>query len=197
MKTIVISTPNDHTRFHNTWRRFGGQTLEVDYECLPAIMNYEQPAVGIMQSFKKAIQTAMDSLEPSVAIFEDDLSFTSPDSLKRFYGLYNDYHVGELGLFLGGFYQGEPKELTNEIARVEGKVSGLHALIVDQKWYGTILEAEEPYNLDHWLSVVKKVPIFAAYPMLVMQQDGLMSYNAKKVMNYTKDLHLKYKIDGK
>lgn len=192
MNCFVIKTPKDSLRLNNVLDQFETQRID-DFTFMDAIMIPDAPRVGIMRSFKLCIQHAKDKHLPWVAIFEDDLKCLSPTAIRDFIELSTGPISKEPFLFLGGFYEGEPVPISNQIARIEGKLSGLHAMIVPEELYDTLLAAEEPYHLDFWVSMIAKIPIYSAYPMLIVQQDGY-SYNMNKVTSYTKNLHLKYKL---
>jgi len=200
MNTLIITTPNNPERINNVKKQFAGQSFKYDrdeFVHIDAIMLSSQPQVGIMRSFKKAILYAKLRNWKEVAIFEDDLNFLHPDSLQMFFNTWKKYGFGSYGDFLlGGIYEGDPKPMGPEITdiyQINGKFSGLHATIFPELMYDIVLSAEEPYNIDHWLSAIRKFPAFVCNPMLIMQNDGF-SYNAKCETAYNKMIHKKYNL---
>ena len=211
MNGLVIHAEGNQVRADNIKTQFMSQSIPEVFllEVVPAIMNPGQPSVGIMRSFKKCIQLAKNNDWPAVCIFEDDVRFLCKYSLKLFISIWSEFYTrcalySEYEtLFLGGLYEGELKEAPsfNNVKQTEGKVSGFHSIIVPKALYDKLLSAEEPYNFDHWCSVEAKIPIYVAYPFLIMQQDGF-SYNAHKKdgsgfgadINYTEGLRHKYKF---
>lgn len=195
-KIFVISTPNDPVRELNVTNQFANQSLQWPYEKIPAIMNSVAPRIGIMRSFKKCIQMAKERDLGWVLILEDDFDCLVPEALHMVLDLWDHsewYSSDEPFLFMGGVYEGEIKRLTKFTASVEGKLSGLHCMVVPAVLYDTLLAAEEPYQLDYWISMVAKIPVRTVYPFLVLQKDGF-SYNAGKITTYTENLHLKYDL---
>jgi hypothetical protein len=133
--------------------------------------------------------------ENEVLILEDDFVCLSPYAIQEIISVYFTNPV-QNGILLGGFYEGNPVEINDEIAQIHGKLAGLHAIIVPKQHFQTILDAEEGYHLDYTLSMIAKIPIYSLYPMQIVQRDGF-SYNANAVTHYTEELHRKYKIYGK
>jgi hypothetical protein len=192
---LVITTPGDEERQKNVNLQFASQFAKITWRQIIAVMNPAAPRIGIMRSFKNCIHWAKHQKWNHVVIFEDDFLFLHSKALKDFLYL-SEMVIEEPAIFLGGIYEGTPVPITNDIAKVEGKLSGLHAMVVPETLYDLILSAEEPYHLDWWLSMKAKVPIYTAYPMLIVQQDGY-SHNEKKITYYTENLHLKYKMVNK
>src|SRR5688572_12017724 len=100
MNILIIHNQSDQVRAQNIKDQFAGQTLKVDYEIIPAIMNPDQPCVGIMRSFKVAIKHAMQNNWKEVCIFEDDLDFLIPESLSYFFNWWNIHDRARCGIFL-------------------------------------------------------------------------------------------------
>lgn len=208
MQILVIQSP-DPERIKNVETQMASQigytkpglgdrypSINSIHQAVPAEMDSASPRTGISKSFKKCVRIALDRGWPEVIILEDDVLFTHQLALGCFLSAYYKFNVGRIGLFLGGFYEATPIPLLDNIARLEGKVAGLQAVIISQDFYLTILEADERMNLDSWLSQVAKVPIYSMYPMHILQQDGY-SYGSKQKTHYTENLHLKFKIYGR
>ena len=190
MKILVISSP-DPIRQANIKTQMKGQTFEFFWKSVPAIMYPSQSCVGILRSFKSCIKIAKDAFLPEVLILEDDFHCLSPTSLETFINLWHRYALND-GVLLGGIYEGEVMELFKGVGKVEGKLSGLQAMIVPENLYDIILQAPEPYQLDYHLSMEAKIPIYVAYPFLIIQNDGY-SYNVKGQTNYNENLCKKYR----
>jgi hypothetical protein len=195
MEILIIHNPADKIREQNILEQFKKQTGDHSYTCITATMDFGTPAVGIAKSFKSCIQYAMNKKLEQVCILEDDFDCLLPNSLTKFFNIWEQYQELQSGILLGGIYEGTLKPSVEKqlpYAKVLGKLSGLHATIVPQNQYESIMEAKIPFQLDWWLSMEIEIPIYTAYPFLVMQKDGFYSYNAKQVMNYTKYLRSKY-----
>lgn len=197
MKIYIIHCVGDEIRYNNTLKQFDSQNVKYDYEIIPATMHSSQPCVGIMRSFKECIQKAKGAKLNYCMILEDDFNCLSETALHDFIAIWNFYSWNlKDNIFLAGVYSGDViPEFDNfkPFARVRNKISGLHAMIVPALLYDEILNAEEPYNLDYYLSEIAKLKINVCYPFLIMQNDGY-SYNKKEKTNYNENIHLKYKL---
>lgn len=198
MNTLVITTPNNKERSANVTSQFEKQSFKYtrhEFVQIEAIMMSSQPAVGIMQSFQKAVLYAKMKDWETVAIFEDDVNFLIPRSLEMFFDIWNHYKPFQKhgDILLGGIYEGKLLKFSENVSKIDGKFSGLHATIIPKKTYNLILEAQQPYNLDHWLSTMSKANVFVCDPMLIMQKDGY-SFNAKCETAYNKMIHKKYNL---
>lgn len=198
MNTIVICTPKDPVRFENVHKQFKHQSFkytEHELFMMPALMYPDQPSVGIKRSFCQAIRYAKIKGWEEVVIFEDDVNMLHPESLRMFFDIWNEHKPD--GILLGGIYEGILIKTEGEkIAQIQRKFSGLHATIIPQSLYNKLLTAEEPYNLDHWISMKSGIHSYVCDPMLIMQNDGY-SYNAKEVTQYGKYIHMKYNLINK
>lgn len=194
MKLLVISNIHDKTRSENIRKQFASQSKKWDYEIVSAVMLESQPCRGISQSFKKCIEIGKNEFYPSIAIFEDDLDILSPTAIEDFINLWDRTHLKD-SILLAGLYEGEVEEIEEGLAKVTGKVSGLHAMIIGEVNYDAVLEADEAMNLDYHLSMIANVPFYTVYPFSIIQRDDY-SYNVKKVTDYNRGLRLKYKVLG-
>lgn len=193
IKILVISSP-DPIRQENVKKQFENQYGEWSdvVQCVSAVMYPSQPCVGILRSFKKCIEIAKESKWAEVMILEDDFYCLITDSLNRFIDTYTRYKPYK-ALLLAGLYEGKPYPIYEDFYRVDDKLSGLHAIIVPEGLYDVLLTAEEPYQLDYWISMIAKIPTYITYPFLILQNVGY-SYNSKKEVDYNSALHLKYKL---
>lgn len=196
MKLFIIHCVGDEIRHNNILKQFESQTTKYDYEIVPAIMNPSQFSVGLMRSFKKSIQKAKENYYPEILILEDDFNCLCNHSIKMLINTWNDM-IDQNGILLGSCYEGEIKQLSDKYGVIEGKLAGLNSVIIPASLYDIILDAEEPYHLDFWISMISKIPVYVAHPFLIVQLDGIFSYNQKEITNYTQSLHLKYKMIGK
>lgn len=194
MNCLVIHAIGDKIREENIKKQFESQSIKLDYQIVPAIMNPYQPAVGIMRSFKKCISVAIENDWEEVCIFEDDFKCLGTKSIEIFFELFKSEIKNKIsGLFLAGIYEGEIAQPFWSVSKVFGKMSGLHAIIIPKEYYEDILNAEEPYNLDHWISQIANLECYVAYPLLIVQNDGY-SYNKGEKTFYTENLHHRYRF---
>lgn len=193
MQIFVIHDLSNKDREQSFLREFEIQGI-VGYEIIPAEMSYKNTQQAISRSHKKCIQRAKDAGENSVLLFENDLQFVCAGAYDRFISLLSEVPA-DFDIFLGGFYDSLPVPITDSIAKLEGKLSGLHCYIVNGKFYDTFLGADENYNLDYWLSAPEfgNCIAYSAYPMICIQRDGY-SDNVKSVTNYNEGLRMRYKI---
>ena len=195
---FVISTPNDAARTQNYENQFKAQGIE-EFEIIPATMYPKQPCTGIAKSHKAAVRIAKERNYPEVIIAEDDLMFLHPGAYRRFLDICEEVppHVN---IVLGCFYDGTPHPITDKIAKIEGKISGLIFYVIRSNYYDKFLEADEIYNIDYWISSPEfgNANIWSTYPMICLQQDNFFSYNTKQVVKYNEYHGARYRLwDGK
>ncbi len=192
MRILIIHNSQDKVRSENILKQFADQSTKYDYETVEAIMLPSQPSVGIKRSFCKAIQIAKDYGWKQVFILEDDFCCLDMQSIEIMIRTYNEFPLHG-AILLGGIYEGQIEEVGKNIAKVNDKLSGLHAMIVGEELYDEILSCPEPYHLDYSLSMIRNFPIYTCYPFVIIQNDGF-SYNTKSITNYNEGLKLKYKL---
>ncbi len=191
MNILVISSP-DLTRQRNVQMQFANQSLQVDYECMPAIM-MNPGRYGISKSHKKCVELAKKREWPFVVILEDDIDFLSTDSLKIFFDLIPKLPT-DCDLFLGSIHAGELEDQMTEqgFTKAVGRINGFHMYWIPSKYYDKFLEADEQYNIDFYISKEMKANIYVAVPFLALEIPGY-SYNAKEHKEYSKFLCQKYR----
>lgn len=198
MLTLVISTPNNPERLNNVHTQMTSQGLTTaDYELVPAQMIAKHPPMGICQSFKKCIEIAQERKAPYVNIFEDDMLFLTPNAYSEFMRVFDAaVPKWDFDIYLGGIYDGDVTPFLDGVATVSGKLSGLHCIVVPERFYHHILNADENINLDHTISQTLKARMYVMYPMGIIQRDAY-SYNARQVTEYNPYLHTRYKLLNK
>lgn len=185
---------------HNTQRKESliqemshqGLKLRKDYVLVQAEMHRGKACTGISRSHKKCIRAAKERNMPYAIIIEDDIMFLHPESLIKFQK-YRSELPDDWQIYLGGIYDGTPVPISDCIATVSDKISGLHMYMVHQEFYDTFLQADEAANLDWWISTQAKAKMYLAYPMLALQHE-FYSDNAKKVLHYNYAINKKYKL---
>ncbi len=197
MIPYIIMTPGDNTRKEHILNQLKEQEIDK-HNMVPAIMHHSQPCVGIMRSFKQCIKWAQREGMKECCILEDDCLFLCKGAWKRFLELntWITEHTEDnrpCDIFLTNIYDGTPVPLNYFTARVDGKLSGLTCSIIKSKFYDTLLQAEEPYNLDTWISEIAHANIYCAYPFLVLEKGGY-SYNAQNVTNHNHLIETRYKL---
>ncbi len=189
----IIHNFKDNGRYNNILHQMKSQEIK-HYNLIEAEMIQKHPIRGIVRSHKKIVQTAKDVGNGSVLIAEDDLNFLCQGAYSTFLNLSRQL-PDDWNLFLGGFYDANPVSITDQIAKLEGKLSGLHFYLINQNFYDTFLNADENYNLDYWLSAPEfgNCVAYATYPMLCIQNDGY-SYNIGAHTKYNEGLRARYKL---
>jgi GR25 family glycosyltransferase involved in LPS biosynthesis len=191
---FVISTPGDEVRKANYEKQFEEQWI-FDYKVVKAIMYPKQPCTGIARSHKAAVTIAKENNYSEVMIVEDDIEYLKPNSHKRFIDIYAGLPPN-VNILVGCLYDGTPVPVTDKVAKIEGKVSGLICYIIRQNYYDKFLEADEIYNIDYWISNpdMGNAVIWGAYPMICLQKDGLFSYNTLQKVEYNEYHGSRYKL---
>lgn len=206
LKIYVISNTSDKERSENIKKQFESQMTKFDYEIVEAVMNSNQPAVGILHSFKKCIELAKKAWFPEILILEDDFNLLTPTALADFIKIW-DTETLNRGIFLGGLYEGNityvkrlSTGLMTSYAMVSDKLAGLHSIVIPENLYDFILQAPEGYHLDYYLSqghtigyYTTPTQIYIAYPFLITQ-GNFPSANGNDMNQLNSTLHLKYKL---
>lgn len=194
MKLHIIHNPARTDRYSLLIEELKSQDIQ-EYEIIPAEVSYKNTMTAISKSHKKIVRMAQERGLKEVMIAEDDLEFVAPGAFKRFLEVFKSEVPSDYDLYLSGFYDSIPNPITDKLAKLEGKLSGLHLYIVSEKFYETFLNAEEIYNLDYWLSAPEhgNCIAYSAYPMVCIQRDGY-SDNVKSITNYNEGLKMRYKI---
>lgn len=193
MTLYIIHNPERKDRYDLLLNELKSQDI-VDFEIVPAEVSYKNTMTAISRSHKKVIRMAQERGLKEVLIGEDDLEFAAPGAFKRFLGVFKEVPA-DYNLYLSGFYDSIPNTITDKLAKLEGKLSGLHLYIISEKFYTTFLSAKEEYNLDYWLSAPEhgNCIAYSAYPMVCIQRDGY-SDNVKTVTGYNEGLRMRYKV---
>lgn len=192
MLTIVIHNPEDKEREAHLNIQFIEQEIHGSL-WIESVMMLKHVPMGICRSFKKCIRIAQEIKAPCVNIFEDDSLFLTPTAYKQFIEIYEKEVPADCDVYCGGIYDGNPVAISDRCARVEGKLSGLHCIIIPEHYYETILDVDENINLDYILSETLHAKIYCMYPMGIIQKDGY-SHNAKQITKYNAYLHTRYKL---
>lgn len=196
MLKLVISTPNNPERAENLRRQMEGQGIER-YELFPAVMIPKSARTGISKSHKACVQMAKDRGADKVLIMEDDLNWLCEGSYSRFMDILGTEVPQDADLLFSGAYTIEPgpQPITDRLALCPGKVSGLHAYVVFEKFYDRFLTADEVYNIDHFLTSKEHLHAksYVAYPFVCLQNDGF-SYNIAAQTNYNEYIAQVFKL---
>jgi GR25 family glycosyltransferase involved in LPS biosynthesis len=193
MKVLIIHNVNNEIRKQHFLEQFAIQGI-TDYEIIPAQMIPKMPRTGISRSHKKAVRRAIELNLEEVIIMEDDVLFYNNDSFKKF--IHGRTHVpADYDMYLGGIYQGKLQPLELGISKINGKLAGMHAYFLNKKFYEAVLNSEEHYNLDHYLSVLIGGNFYTCDPLQIIQKDGY-SDNTKSVTQYNTYLKTQYKLDN-
>lgn len=162
------------------------------YVVMAAQMDRGKACSGISRSHKECVKIAKEKHSPYVIIIEDDIMFLHKEALLKFQKFHNELPEN-WDLFLGGMYDGTPVPISENVARVKDKISGLHLYMVNRNFYDKFLQADEAANLDYWVSVEANANIYVAYPFLALQYE-FYSDNSKSVLNYNYDIGKRYKL---
>lgn len=194
---FIITTPNDPIRQKHLEQQLFTQKGIDDFKITywPATMNAQSPQVGISHSHRSIVQKAKDEGRPEVIIGEDDLEFLCPNSLVRFLNL-NLVVPKDTNMLMGGIYDGQLYKEGSIYSRVVGRMSGLQFYVVRANFYDQFLSVDPALNLDYALSQTLNEPpvIYCADPFLVIQVDGIFSYNRRGIGAHNYGLKEKYSL---
>lgn len=132
--------PHRQKRYDTLIKELKSQSI-IDYWIWNGIED-KFPHTGISKAFKRVVQYAKDNELPMVAIAEDDVRFSHPDSWKYFLENIPPY----FDLYLSSFYSG----MITFDNRIEN-FRGMTCFIVAKKFYDKFLSADEEKNIDHAL----------------------------------------------
>ena len=196
MLKLVISTPDNVERAQNVRMQMESQGI-TDYLLMPAFMIPKSARTGISRSHKACVRHAKALGVDKVLIMEDDINWLCPGAYNRFIDILNTEVPKEADLFFSGAYTIEPdaQPITERMALCPGKVAGLHAYVVFEKFYDKFLAADEAYNIDHFLTSGDGVHArsYIAYPFVALQHDG-WSYNVGMQTNYNQHIGKRFKL---
>ena len=197
MLTIVIETPGDNQRKQHFLNQLKEQEIS-DITFFPAIMDSKMSRRGISRSHKGCIQIAKDRGLPWVNVFEDDVLFLQKGAYKRFLDIFVTEVPKDADMYFGGGYDSIFTPITPRLAANTGKHAGMMNYIVQEHFYDKFLEADERYNIDHFLTApdLTNAKCYTAYPMLSLQVDG-RSYNTGMMTEYNPEMHKRFTLwDG-
>ena len=145
-------------------------TNEVDYKIWDAIVLPSEPVYkSINLSHKQIVRYAKSIGLDEVAIGEDDLMFTSPDSWKYFL----DNKPEKYELYLASTY----------IMPVSAnQICGFHCYMVHSRFFDTFLATDDNDHIDTLFNNIKG-DYKICYPFAALQSSG-WSANNKAVVNY-------------
>lgn len=127
---------------------------------------------GINAAHKQIVADAYEKDLPEVAIAEDDILFTSPNSWKYFL----EKKPKEFDLYLSMVYLGDPDK-----DGIVKDFTGMTCYIVSKKFYPTFLTVPDDEHIDRALSGTGV--FFVCHPFIAKQYNGF-SANTGKSENY-------------
>lgn len=200
MKIYVISDTKNLERSENIKTQFASQEGNWQYEIVEAVMNPNQPSVGILRSWKKVVELAKKEDHSEILVLEDDFLPLTSSAIKDIINTWNSHFLQD-SLLLGSIYEGSViKSIEDDeylpFSWVYGKIAGLSAVIIPRNLYKTVLRAEEGYHLDYTLSITTPVPICVMDPFSIIQ-GNFTSANSNNMQELNNNLHLKYKLAGR
>lgn len=176
---MIINVINLHFREN---RRYSlAQHLE-EMGCLyrfwPGVYEKQMPFKNVADAHKNIIRNAKEKKYPCVLIAEDDLRFSSPNSLNYFIQNIPDSY----DLFLGMIYTGIIQD-----GRITSGFSGLQFYSISSRFYDTFLSIPEQKHCDMWLGEnCHKYEFFVSDPFICYGQSGY-SDNFKKQWTFKEE----------
>lgn len=143
------------------------------------------PQNGIAAAHKRCVKVAKQQDWPYVIIAEDDVVFSSPDSIKHFVESMANLPL-DWDIFLGGIYGSKTFNHDYENIYRVTDASGFHFYAVNNRFYETFLKVEKNHNIDRWTTSMNygKANAFCIYPYVAYQANGF-SENVGREVDYT------------
>lgn len=164
MTAHIIHDPSDKERATSVVKEL--MTYGITAKFFPHIYinegsEFHRKVKGCCQAHKNIVRYAQVKRKREVLIFESDLIFSSPNAFSYFLSnIPQDYDC-----YFGGVNTGTVKD--GELVRF----TGTHCYVVHERFYDTILTADENMHLDHWLW--GKGKLILCQPMVCYQPDKL------------------------
>lgn len=155
-----------------------------EYKIFEAIVNKENPRLGISESFRTIIKENYN--EPLVHIFEDDIKFCSSNSRQVFEEAFERLPEN-WDIFLGGSYTFSLERNLGNYLKINDFRS-LHCVVIRKSAYDLFLSHDFDVhdNIDAWVAY-QNPNVYLCNPQSAVQHDGY-SYNAKKDQDYSRYL---------
>lgn len=124
----------------------------------------QMPFISISQAHKKIVQDAKQRNLDHVIIAEDDLRFSSPNSMKYFI----DNKPQSFDLFFGMVYTGNIQD-----GRITHGFSGMQFYMVHSRFYDRFLQSPNTKHIDVWLGEqCHKYEFYCCEPFICFGQSG-------------------------
>ena len=161
------------------------QQLPITLKRVSAVLNKEQPARGVRETFKKIIRKAKAKNLAWVLIIEDDLFVIDPVMVANaLMNAPNNWDILSGGVYYHvPYYTGEPKLVNGYWQRLLDFCS-LHFIIVRDTAYDKILKLDSDRHLDRELGSLTragKLRSYVIYPMPCQQRPGYSNIRKKNV----------------
>ena len=141
---MIINIINLHFREN---RRYSLAKHLEEMGCLyrfwPGVYEKQMPFKNVADAHKNIVRNAKERKLPFVLIAEDDLRFSSPNSLNYFIQSIPD----SFDLFFGVIYTGIIQD-----GRITSGFSGMQLYLIHEKFYNTFLSCPPTKHIDQWLS---------------------------------------------
>lgn len=137
-----------------------------DYTVFDAITNTMDPKLGLIDSVKEIIRKEYNN--NSVLIFEDDVTFTSPCSIKTFFSALPSLR-NDTDFIVGGAHYCKPvSEMVHPLFQMKD-FSGTHMILIYKRMFDFFLNSNITIHYDAFLSEnlkSKKLIGYAVYPFV-------------------------------
>jgi hypothetical protein len=144
----------------------------ADYELWDGVYLPTSPKEGINAAHRQIVEFAQLSQWPMVAIAEDDIKFTHPNSWNYFISqIPKDFDI-----YLSMIFLGEPDE--NHVVKA---FTGMTLYIVHERFYDTFLSVNPKEHIDHALAGLGRYIV--CHPFVATQHNGL-SGNTGRIEQY-------------
>jgi len=167
----AINLPERTDRRIQLLHEFKQQNIS-EYRIWEGVKNVLNPPIGIAEAHRKIVRFAQQNNLEYVTICEDDIHFTSSNSIKY----YNSRMPSQFDLYLGSITDGT---IINQSVK---DFSGLTFYTIHKKFYDSFINHEITSNLDR--SLRNLGDFIVCLPIVAVQHNGY-SDNLKQHCDYT------------
>lgn len=181
----VINLPESTERKQSVINEFANQSIiKFELKFWNGIKTPQVPFLGISLAHKQIIRDAKLNGLKSTCVVEDDVKFTSKNSLQYYF----DNMPIDFDLYLGCVYDGT----INEQNLITDFYCGNILYTVHERFYDKFLETNTMNNLDRELGkLCGENKIVVCNPFVCLQHDGF-SYHKGRITTFKDDYSNKF-----
>lgn len=149
----------------------------TDYKIWAGMRTPQMPFFGINLGFKIIVQDAKDRGLKEVAIAEDDIYFSHPESWKYFL----EHKPQDFDAYFGCVY----KSNIDANNRIQFGLSGMTLLVINERFFDDFLLLKKMNNIDREMGRFSyKYKYMVCRPFVCTQHGGYSFHQGKHIENY-------------